>query len=48
MKIPFDIGSFLAVNENKIDLFQLIQRGVREQKLDDDTVYSVERGQLQK
>ena len=38
MKIPFDISSFLAVGENKKDLFQLIQKGIGEQKLDDTVI----------
>ncbi len=46
MKIPHDVNSFLAMGENKKDLFQLIQRGIEEQPLEDTTVLFSGKGKM--
>ena len=38
MKIPYDINSFLAVGENKRDLFDLIHKGIEDIHRGDNTV----------
>ena len=38
MKIPYDINSFLAVGENKRDLFDLIHKGIEDIQRGDNTV----------
>ena len=38
MKIPYDINNFLAVGENKKDLFNLIRKGIEEIPRGDNTI----------
>ena len=46
MKIPHDINNFLAMGENKTNLFSLIKRGIVEQTTGDDVILFSSKGKM--